>query len=426
MTAEIAIMNKMAVALAADSKVTIGAEGQEKTFDTVNKLFTLSRVHPVGIMIYGNAEFMEFPWETIIKEYRKQKVAAEENTIEDWAKDFLVYLQNNYKFSRPEWEHNVKSLANSIFADVFSKTQRRFLDDTGQKAFEIIMHEVMDDEIARAKRCDEFLAKDQYNKFVGDFGPTIDTFISTAPVKDGSADKLRELLLLHMTRHCYSPNMSGVVIAGFGRNEKLPALYGFALDGFVGPHLKHQKNAKAAVSATNSAVVIPFAQKDMVVRFMEGIDSNYSGFLDQSFSDLIVSTTAAVLDKYHDPGIDLNAAKADVAALSVEAFKNFRDQAVNYRREKFSSPIIDMVSSLPKEELANMAEALVNLTSLKRRISRDRETVGGPVDVAVISKGDGFIWVKRKHYFDPQLNHHFAANYFRDMGEKNGSKPKRA
>ena len=32
------------------------------------------------------------------------------------------------------------------------------------------------------------------------------------------------------------------------------------------------------------------------------------------------------------------------------------------------------------------------------------ETVGGPVDVAVISKGDGFIWIRRKHYFDPALN----------------------
>jgi hypothetical protein len=25
------------------------------------------------------------------------------------------------------------------------------------------------------------------------------------------------------------------------------------------------------------------------------------------------------------------------------------------------------------------------------------ETVGGPIDVAVISKGDGFVWVKKKN-----------------------------
>ena len=41
------------------------------------------------------------------------------------------------------------------------------------------------------------------------------------------------------------------------------------------------------------------------------------------------------------------------------------------------------------------------------------ETVGGPIDVAVISKGDGFIWIKRKHYFEGDMNPQFFANYFR-------------
>ena len=51
-----------------------------------------------------------------------------------------------------------------------------------------------------------------------------------------------------------------------------------------------------------------------------------------------------------------------------------------------------------------MAASLVNLNSFKKRISMNIETVGGPVDVAVISKGDGFIWIDRKHYFDADKN----------------------
>jgi len=58
-----------------------------------------------------------------------------------------------------------------------------------------------------------------------------------------------------------------------------------------------------------------------------------------------------------------------------------------------------------------MAESLVNLTCLRKKISMDDETVGGPVDVAVISKGDGLIWIKRKHYFEQELNNHFFMNY---------------
>ena len=57
-----------------------------------------------------------------------------------------------------------------------------------------------------------------------------------------------------------------------------------------------------------------------------------------------------------------------------------------------------------------MAESLVHLTYLKRRFTMAEESVGGPVDVAIITKGDGFIWIKRKHYFDPKLNQHFFKN----------------
>jgi hypothetical protein len=68
---------------------------------------------------------------------------------------------------------------------------------------------------------------------------------------------------------------------------------------------------------------------------------------------------------------------------------------------------------MPKDELAAMAESLVNLTSFKRKVTEEAETVGGPIDVAVISKGDGLVWVKRKHYFPPELNQQFFANYYR-------------
>jgi len=74
---------------------------------------------------------------------------------------------------------------------------------------------------------------------------------------------------------------------------------------------------------------------------------------------------------------------------------------------------MEMVASLPKDELGSMAESLVNLTKFKRRISTQQETVGGPIDVAVITKGDGFVWTKRKHYFKPELNPRYISRITR-------------
>ncbi len=50
----------------------------------------------------------------------------------------------------------------------------------------------------------------------------------------------------------------------------------------------------------------------------------------------------------------------------------------------------------------------VTLTSLKRKVSLQAETVGGPVDVAVLSKRDGFVWIRRKQYFKEELNQHMV------------------
>ena len=78
-----------------------------------------------------------------------------------------------------------------------------------------------------------------------------------------------------------------------------------------------------------------------------------------------------------------------------------------YRSAMHTKPLISSVSVLPKEELAILAESLVNLTALKQKMSMDNETVGGSIDVAVISKGDGFVWIKQKRYFNSELNPHF-------------------
>lgn len=87
--------------------------------------------------------------------------------------------------------------------------------------------------------------------------------------------------------------------------------------------------------------------------------------------------------------------------LSAAEFDNFAKMfRTNLEREieqEYEQPPVATVNALSRNELAAMAEALVSLTALRVRMSADQsESVGGPVDVAVISKGEGFVWVKRK------------------------------
>jgi len=69
MTAEIGIISRTGVALATDSAVSIslGDNNIQKIFNSADKLFSLSKYQPVGIMVYGSATLMGIPWETLIK-----------------------------------------------------------------------------------------------------------------------------------------------------------------------------------------------------------------------------------------------------------------------------------------------------------------------------------------------------------------------
>ena len=57
MTAEVAVLNSVGVALAADSAVTVGLQ-TGKIYTSADKLFQLSDHAPVGVMVYGSANFL--------------------------------------------------------------------------------------------------------------------------------------------------------------------------------------------------------------------------------------------------------------------------------------------------------------------------------------------------------------------------------
>src|SRR5579859_811984 len=128
MTAEVAILNKSAIALAADSAVTLGGE-HGKIYNTVNKLFTLSKRHPVGVMIYGNAEFMGVPFETIIKLYRERRRDRSAKTIDLYASDFKKFLRSKIFVSTAQEDANVSRIWESTFDSLRDEIRLRVRDE---------------------------------------------------------------------------------------------------------------------------------------------------------------------------------------------------------------------------------------------------------------------------------------------------------
>ena len=149
----------------------------------------------------------------------------------------------------------------------------------------------------------------------------------------------------------------------------------------------------------------------MVERFLFGIDDDLEGKLLKYIEKSAEKAVAKVM----------TATGIDVAAhgLSASSYAGNVEKLLGKLKHRSNRETLDMVDFMPKQELAYTAEAFITLTSIKRRVSAQQETVGGPIDVAVVTLNEGFVWIKRKHYFDKELNSGYVVRTFRgDLADK--------
>jgi hypothetical protein len=432
MTAEIAVLNRNGIALAADSAVTLQLPEGSKIYHT-HKLFTLSKYRPVGIMIYGSAGLMGVPWETIIKLYRKNLGTKGFPTIEKYGADFFSFVERHrtlfpeslqqgscYQMTRV-WLNRLKMQLRRAVENELKGGDDRIPAARVQQLFA----KIVDDEIDGYKKRPIFPRFEglPIAKFLKRYGPTIRKALREELADVQRPVPLKRLLegfALGIRHQSAWFAESGIVIAGFGEDDIMPSLCCHSLDSVIGGRLRvlENKDKRCQLSHTGvTASVIAFAQSEMVSLFMNGIDDDYAlyvnSFAKQSFLKGYPEMVAKVLEN-HLGALQKDEALKKLEEVGKQLSEKFASNIRDYATQAHSNPIVEIVNHLPKEELAVMAEALVNLTSLKRHVTKQAETVGGPIDVAIISRGDGFVWIKRKHYFNRELNPQFMENYFRN------------
>jgi hypothetical protein len=425
MTAEIAILNKTAVALAADSAVTISAGSKEdKIFDTADKLFELSNHNAIGIMIYNNMSFMEAPLPSLIRAFRAQ--CDEANCVEDAAKGFLEFLHNFGKQAGERVRNDavgaiISPFVHAVHNRAFARFQNKVMDDEQlEQDPRQLLEGFIDSEL---NRLDKILKVYDNAEFVGGksirftkpraeyLRKTIETYLPLST--DDQKDRMLQIVKSALGKAYVSSGKTGIIVAGFGAGDLFPTLVSYEIDGMIWDRLKFiQTNHIDIDRDGHKARVLPFAQKEMVERFLYGLDDgiqqNITTYCRESLPDIrkVMLKHVEFQDEEDRGSLEKKARRAES-----EFTKGLNKKAFDKIRTESQAEIEDMVEFMPKPEMAKMAEALVNLTSIKRRVSRGMETVGGPIDVAVISQSEGFVWVRRKHYFPAELN----GRYFERM-----------
>ncbi|HTS41394.1 MAG TPA: hypothetical protein VMH84_12745, partial [Xanthobacteraceae bacterium] len=301
MTAEVAVLNKLGVALAADSTVTIATINGDKTYNTANKLFTLSKHHPIGIMIWNGTELNTVPFELIIKEFREALGKKSKRSVKEYANAFVRYLRTKAHVTKNDQEYNFKS----ILTDFCRSIREQFYEKCREEKISIPQPRLTGDALrAFSLVLDEFekniqssprnrnLKNISANRLASIY-PGVVTKIADdlfARIKPSSAQLRRFVKLLHeaVLRDIVSDDFAGIVIAGYGSQEFYPSLVSYQTDGIFANRLKLITKDPAAITRQNPAILAPFAQREAANLFMEGVDGSYQEAIDESVSDLII------------------------------------------------------------------------------------------------------------------------------------------
>lgn len=388
MTCEIAILNRSAVALAADRAVTV--DDGKKIFTDADKIFQLHPDTPVAVMIYGCAEMMGVPWRVIVNSYASALGSRKFGTLREYAKDFLGYVEKSRTFfpdeHQREWfTFTVESYWRNLFLNKPSgKAKKRRTRD-----------------LARAER---LLAQDhaRWSRFpaMEHLGADYGREIANVYVKELSALKtkfLKENALSSdvgaglvataekmFSQKWFAPDDRGfVVFAGLGEAEAFPGVIDFQIGSVTAGKLRYCLCDERYVTVQDSAFIAPFAQSNVIDLFYRGIAPE----VEERLCEMVGRTVASKLES---SGIQVG--RKAIQSVRREIRKNLAKEI----EAAYSAPQVAALDPLSGDSLAEAAETLVSLTVLRKHLSMDeQETVGGKVDVAVLSKGNGFRWVKR-------------------------------
>lgn len=89
---------------------------------------------------------------------------------------------------------------------------------------------------------------------------------------------------------------------------------------------------------------------------------------------------------------------------ALNLFKGQKEAGEFMQRLKMESQVSVISPGMPLQDVIYLAEYLVDTAIKFTKYRPGAQTVGGPIEIVVISKHEGFKWIKRKHYFSPELN----------------------
>jgi hypothetical protein len=415
MTSEIAVLNQKAVALAADSAVTLVDGGLVAVRNDQRKLFNLVEGKPIGLMFFGVADVMGHPWDQLIENYQTKVKPPGFARVADYATSFLNSLDNLEEFfPRSRQGDEYRRLLASVFRYVFHFAQ--YLRDSGEgdlaQASDAAILDIAIERVWRSYQAREdgsprpdlaCFPKDFAKRIATEYAQVIEETIaygfSPFNLAKQSQQRLRDIAIYCVVKDLFLEDVTGLVFSGFGGEERYPTVVTCYMSAIVGGIAKRGAPIVDAIDGDIRSRIRVFADSEVTNAFIRGIDFNLERRLYGGFRVMLHGLVDQLIEAMptQDANLRENVRGRFQREFVPKYFDAFYRMIADYQQQAFINPILRVLEIAAKNELAETARDLVGLNVFKKRITAQKQTVGGAIDVAVISRDGGFQWWSRQN-----------------------------
>ena len=362
MTAQVLIITKESVVCSSDQAATM-SDG--KTYDGMRKIFKLSDLLPAEIMFNGNADFENFSMETLISKFTNTVDFEKLETIEKVKDEFVRFLSANTKSTD----------VNEYLEDILYYFKEDLISNIDSNDFEEV--------IVNARR-------KKVLPFIKDYSNFDDEFLDIIP---DDVDKQEfNHVIWEMFCHELSFEGTGVIFAGFDIGHDFPSFFEINIHCNNHGEIVYEE-VDSGVNCQDPYLKV-FAINEEAYTFITGVNSNFEEDLKEYIfksNKIIIENIRNLLEKENINEIDKI---MDICNFVVnEGYSDLHEYVADYKMGaiEFTSVSIEY---LPRWLLCDLADYLIQLTALKQKISSEIESVSIDADVTLMTKYDGFKWVK--------------------------------
>ena len=391
MTSQIAIRNQTGVVIASDTVTTLTTDNtMQKSISDQQKIWTLEPNNLIAILTSGNTNINGIRKSTLITEWKRNtnKIFS---TVQECAEDFNAWLKDG---KIPFTEDSEQKVVLDLISFHVEKLRENIVNELKVAGLyipdfdcadqiKIIIDNLINQSVEELEILPTFeeIKLSSCKKIVDELSEEIDSIIEDimwdcTPDADSRKIILKSLPLLLSTVQRIDDLDSTFGFVGFGSEEIFSEITRVNVRGYYCSGLQSICLSDDAYDFGSGGEIALFAQTDAIEAFTYGYHE-----------DLLLHLTNLVKDKLSEY-IDDEDKVFDIV-LDLE------DVAKSYGIENFAQPLLSTIGTLNLNDLANLADSLIGMQSVKSLASPRPATVGGLIEILLIDRENGFRWFRK-------------------------------